>query len=478
MKKYTLLALLFITITLVHSQDKSYDYKDASELINIWLDAQIDYEDIPSILGVVVKDQDIIWSGAFGKSNIEQNIEADTNTVCNIGSVSKVFTATAIMKLVSDGKLNLDDNIKDLLPNYTLKQTFPDSGYVTIKSLLTHSSGVPRDTKHSYWSGPDHPFPSKKELLDNLDELETDFQVGSNVQYSNLGYALLGQVIEEVSGMSYKEFIETKIFQPLAMTNSVVEMQQSDYGNKHAIGYTATNRDRKRKKANFFQTRAMQPAAGISSTVSDLAKFVSWQFRLMNNSKTELLKPELLKSMYEVQATSKNNYAKRGYGYEVYTDKEGNSWVMHGGMCPGYVTFLKMDVSNKMAYAILINASGVKALRYVNGIIDILNKVKPTNEQQTEKNTDLSEFKGFYDLNPWNSEYYIGSWGNGLVALYLPTESMKYATYYYKQKDDDVFELVNDKNEPMGEELIFYRNDEGRIIKVMNDGQYHYPKSY
>lgn len=478
MKKNTLLWLLVITINIVHSQDKNYDYKDASELIDVWLKAQKDYEDIPAIIGVVVKDQDIIWSSAFGKSNIEENTQADTNTICNIGSVSKVFTATAIMKLVSDGKLNLDDNIKDILPNYTIKQTFSDSGYVTIKSLLTHSSGLPRDTKHSYWSGPEHPFPSKKELLDNLNELETSFQVGTSVQYSNLGYALLGQVIEKISGISYKEFVETEIFQPLGMTNSVVEMQESLYGRTHAIGYTATNRNRKRKRANFFQTKAMQPAAGISITVSDLAKFASWQFRLMDNSETELLKPEWLKSMYEVQATSKNGYVKRGYGYEVYTDKEGNSWAMHGGMCPGYVAFLKMDVSNKMAYAVLINASGEKALRYVNGIINILNKVKPTTEKQTEKRTGLSEFKGFYDLNPWNSEYYIGSWSNGLVALYLHTESMKYAIYFYKQKEEDVFQLVNEKNEPIGEELIFYRNDEGKIIKVFNDGQYHYPKNY
>lgn len=480
MKKHTLLWLLILAINTVQSQDNNYNYnyKDATELIDVWLEAQKDYEDIPAIMGVVVKDQDIIWSKAFGKSNIEENIQADTNTICSIGSISKVFTATAIMKLVNDGKLSLEEKIKDILPNYSIKQNFPDSGYVTIKSILTHSSGVPRDTKHSYWSGPEHPFPSKAEFIDNLNELGTNFPVDTDVQYSNLGYALLGQVIEQVSGISYKEFIETEIFQPLGMTNSIIEMQESLYGKTHAIGYTAMNRDRKREKANFFQAKAMQPAAGVSSTVLDLAKFASWQFRLIDNTETEILKPELLKSMYEIQATSKNGYVKRGYGYEVHTDKEGNAWVMHGGMCPGYVAFLKMDVTNKMAYVILINASGVKALRYVNGIIDILNKVKPTSDDQVEKQKDLSDFKGFYNLNPWNSEYYIGSWNNGLVALYLPTESMQYSTYFYRQKEEDVFELVNDKNEPIGEELIFYRDDEGKILKVINDGQYHYPKSY
>lgn len=477
MKKYTLISILFIHFNLALGQQEIPNYNDATELINVWLEAQKDYEDIPAIMGVAVKDQEIIWSGAFGKSNREENIQAGVNTISSIGSVSKVFTATAIMKLVSEGKLSLDDNIKDILPNYTLKQSYPDNGHVTIASLLTHSSGVPRDTEHSYWSGPDHSFPSREEFHDNLSTLKTNFPVGTDVQYSNLGYALLGLVIEEVSGLSYKDYIETQIFQPLGMTNSVVEMQKSLYGNKHAIGYTATNRDRKRKRANFFQTKAIQPAAGISSSVADLAKFAAWQFRLMESSGTELMTAATLKSMYEVQVTSKNGYAKRGLGYEVFTDKEGNTWAMHGGMCPGYVAFLKLDVSNKMAYAVLINASGVRALRYVNGIIDILNKVDPTSEQQ-RKQPDLSEYKGFYNLNPWNSEYYIGSWGSGLVALYLPAESLRYAMYFYQHKEDNVFQLLNEKNEPTEEELIFYHNNEGIIDKVKNDGQYHYRQDY
>ena len=475
MKKYILIAILFFSLITANGQDVIYDYHDATALINVWLEAQKNYEDIPAIMGVVVSDQEIIWSGAFGKSNVEENISADENTICSIGSVSKVFTATAIMKLVSEGKLNLDDEIREIIPDYTLRQTYPDSGYVTIESLLTHSSGVPRDTDHSYWSGPDHTFPSKEKIFDNLSDLETSFPLGTDVQYSNLGYALLGLVIEEVSGLSYKEYVETQIFQPLDMTNSVVEMSESLYGNKHAIGYTAINRNRKRKRANFYQAKAMQAAAGISSSVADLAKFAAWQFRSMDATKTELLPAASLKSMYEVQATSKNGYTTRGYGYEVLTDKEGNTWAMHGGMCPGYVAFYKMDVSNKMAYAVLINANGVRALRYVNGIIDILNKVEPTSEQQP-KRADLSEFKGFYDLNPWNSEYYIGPWGTGLVALYLPAESLQYSMYFYKHKTDKIFQLLHEDNEPTEEELIFYSNDEGVIDKVKNDGQFHFRK--
>ncbi len=475
MNKYILSAILIFNFANAFGQNENYNYQDVTALLNVWLEAQKDYEDIPAIMGVAVKDQDVIWSGSFGKSNVEEDIESNINTACSVCSVSKVFTATAIMKLVSEEKLQLDQEIKDILPFYSIKQAFPDGGNVTIESLLTHSSGVPRDTKHSYWSGPDFPFPSKEELVKNLSEMETIYAVGTDIQYSNLGYALLGLVIEEISGISYKKYIETEIFQPLGMHNSVVEMQKSTYGNEHAFGYTASNRNGSRKRASFYQTRAMQPAAGISTSALDLAKFASWQFRLMDATEPELLTPAALKRMYEIQATNENGRAKRGFGYEVFTDSEGNKWVMHGGICPGYVSFFKMNVTNKMAYTILVNANRVRALRYVNSVIEIFNKAESISQSKTKKN-DLSEYAGFYDLTPWNSEYYISPWGDGLVALYLPTESVKYALYFYKHKEDDVFQLINEQNELTGEELIFHRNEIGIITKVRNEGNFHYRK--
>lgn len=472
MRKNFLAVLFLMSFINLFSQTND-QYRDANQLIDVWLQSQVDHEDIPSIMGIAVKDQEVIWSGAFGKSNIEEGIQSTINTSSNIGSVSKVFTATAIMKLIEDGKLKLNDKLKDILPENQIKQSFPDKGDITISSLLTHSSGVPRDSGHSYWSGPHHPFPSKQELLKNLPELSTNFEVGTNVQYSNLGYALLGLVIEKVSGMSYKKYMETHIFQPIGMTNSSVGMSKKTYGKTHAIGYTALNRNRKRNKASFFQTKAMQPAAGISSTVNDLAKFASWQFRLMDSESKEILSPALLKRMYETHATSKKGYAKRGYGYEVYTDKKGDKWAMHGGMCPGYVAFIKMNITTKTAYIILINANGEKAVRYVNGLINILNRI---DESPISSNQSFSEYEGFYDLNPWNSEYYIGSWNRGLVALYLPAESLDYALYFYQHKKGNTFQLMDENNQPINEELTFLKNKKGIVDRVKNDGNIHFKK--
>lgn len=448
-------------------------YKDMSSLIDVWLDAQKDYEDIPSISGVIVKDQQIIWSGGFGDSNRETGQAISANTMGSICSVSKVFTATAIMKLIDEGKLSLDTNVQTLLPKLTLAQAFPEGGDITIASLLTHSSGVPRDTDHAYWSAPDHHFPTKRELYQALSKAQTTHAVGTSIAYSNVGYALLGQVIEQVSGKSYKDFVESEIFSPLHMQDSTVELPQSLVGQLHAVCYTAKSRARMRKRADLYLTRSMQSAAGLSSTVMDLAKFAMWQFREVDADTAEIMSSDSLLSMYEPHAKNQRG-AARGYGYAVAEDKDGNRWVSHGGMCPGYVSYIKIDVSNKMAYAIMVNANKVRAMAYVNGLIEIMARFDSENmTEKTTGNQALDDYLGFYDLTPWNSEYYVAKWKQDLMLLYLPADSLNYALYQYRQVANDKFQLL--ENGTLAHEyLTFIRDESGEVVKVRNDGNTHW----
>lgn len=472
MKTYSLIFFTFLCInsSAVYSKENNVKYEDASKLINVWFDAQKDFQNLPSITGLIVKDQDIVWSGTFGNANLEGSVPSTLDTMTSICSTSKVFTATAIMKLVDEGKINLDDKVADILPKYSVIQKFPESGAITIRTLLSHSSGIPRDS-HPYWTGPDHYFPTEDEMLEVLSSLETTHPVGSDISYSNINYSLLGLIIEEVTGVSYKNHIESSLFKPLNMSNSIVEMQSSTYGNKHAIGYTAVNRDGKRKVANFYQTKVMQPAAGISTTANDLAKFIKWQFRLASATDTEILQPFTLKSMHKPQAYSTQGEYDRGFAYEVVTDKQGSEWAMHGGTCPGYVNFMRMDVTNKTGYAVLANANRLNTPSVINGLIEILKRAESI-EKNTNQELDLSQYTGFYDVNPWNSEYYVASWGNDLMFLYLPAQSLKYALQHFKHVEGDTFQLVED-GKLSDEKVNFIRDDHGKVVKVKNGGNYH-----
>ncbi|MGB5481954.1 MAG: serine hydrolase domain-containing protein, partial [Eudoraea sp.] len=141
--KFKLFLLICFFYLNTSAQESQKDYSEAFKIIEVWLDAQKDYEKLPGISAAIIKDQEIIWSGAFGKANIEADVNTETNTICSICSISKLFTATAIMKLYDEGKLRLDDKVSDLLPWYNLDQKYSESGPITVRTLLTHSSGLP-----------------------------------------------------------------------------------------------------------------------------------------------------------------------------------------------------------------------------------------------------------------------------------------------------------------------------------------------
>jgi len=473
--KVMLLTYLCLQSTISYGQESTDKYADAAKLIDVWLEYEKDYKQIPFISGVAVEDQKIVWSGAFGNANIESSLTGDENTMSSICSISKVFTATAIMKLVDEGKISLDDKVKDILPNYSITQKFPSGGAVTVRSLLSHTSGVPRDTKHAYWGGPDHNFPTEDEFYASISTQATEQPVGKQVSYSNLGYALLGQIIEEVSGDTYKSYLESSLFQPLDMSNSVVEMQPSLYGNKHAIGYSAINRYGTRKRANFYQGKAMQPAMGISTTALDMAKFAMWQFRLAGADKSEIMQPSTLKSMYKTQGIGKNEH-DRGFGYVVYKDKKGSDWAIHGGVCPGYVSFLKMNVTEKKAYAFLVSANKVNSYKYVDQLMAILDSAEQI-EDKEKSAVDLSQYTGFFNVNPWNSDYYVAQWGNDLVSLHFPFESLKYSIRQYQHIEGDTFQVLED-GEFIDETTHFIRDKQGKVEKIHNMGNYHYRTTY
>jgi len=468
-RSYFTLVFLFIIAT-GYSQKSETDYSEAFKLIEVWLEAQKDFENLPGISAIIIQDQDVLWSGAYGMANIENNIETEPGTICSICSISKLFTSTAIMKLYDEGKLRLDDRIDDLLPWYNLEQKYPDSGPITIRSILTHSSGLPREANYPYWTGPDFPFPSKEEIKKELINQETLYPASTYFQYSNLGMTLLGEVVEEISGTPYEEFIYNNIIEPLGLEDTRTELPEDLYGSKLAIGYSAVKRDGSRDKVNFFQAYGIKPAAGFSSNVIDLGKFASWQFRLIDSTETEILKPSTLKNMYNVHWMDPDWGTSWGLGYSVSKGPDGSKLVGHGGSCPGYRSQLVLNPATKRAYAVMINAGGTNPSKYINGINAILSKAGK-NENDSVK-AGMVEYTGYYSMQPWGAETYISTWEGKLVTMSLPTDSPASAMTFYKHIEGDRFYRIRD-NKEHGETLTFQRNKEGKIISYEKHGNYY-----
>lgn len=466
--------MIFLSLLVVtaYSKEDKKDYADAFKLVEIWLEAQKDYEQLPGITAIVVDDQDVLWSGAFGLSNVENSVKAESSTICSICSISKLFTSVAIMKLYDEGKLRLDDRISDLLPQYDLEQKYPESGPITVRSLMTHSSGLPREADYFYWNGPDFPFPTKEQIDSKLSEQETLYPASTYFQYSNLAMTLLGEIVEAVSGQSFAEYVEENILNHLGLENTRTVPNKKLYGKEMAIGYSALKRDGSREKVNFFQANGITPAAGFSSNVHDLGKFASWQLRLRDAAETEILKSSTIKYMQQVHWTDPDWETTWGLGFVVYKGDDGNTWVGHGGNCPGYRSTLQIDLKNKRIFSVMINANGTNPGKYVKGINAILNKVE--NAEDKKDSTDkinLEEYVGYYNSMPWWGELYISTWYGKLVSIYLPSEKPEEDMTFYKYIEGDTFRRIRD-DEELGETLIFERDKNGKITKFISHGYY------
>ena len=185
----------------------------------------------------IVADGKLVYSGSIGFTNIEKKIPASTTSAFRIASMSKSFTALAILKLRDAGKLKLDEPASSYIPEMKkLKYSAADAPVITVRHLLTHSAGFPEDNP---W-GDRQLADTDKELLDLIQDVSFSNAPGVAYEYSNLGFALLGKIITNVSGKPYQQFINENILKPLGMNNTYWEYTKAPV-EKLALGYRWQN---------------------------------------------------------------------------------------------------------------------------------------------------------------------------------------------------------------------------------------------
>ena len=361
------------------------------------------------------------------------------------------------MQLIEDGKINLDDPIQRVLPWFDIKNDFKDAPQLTIKSILSHSSGLPRESNHPYWSWPDFPFPTKQDVIEELKNQEMLYPPSKYYQYSNLGLSLLGFIVEEVTQTNFDDYVNQNILIPLSMNNTKTYMSSEDYGKNLTLGYSSLNRNNEREKVNFFNADGIAAAAGFSSNVEDLAKFARWQIDLVKSLEKKILSPETLKLMHEIHWDDELTSVTRGLGFGVY-NFDGENWVGHGGSCPGYRSQLYINTNKELAYSVMINSSGTSPTKYIDGIHEILSNVTLKKGEEINR---FEEFEGKYISQPWVSETYVQSWGDNLALVSLPSDDPYISLY--KHIEGDVFKKILNNNE-LGQELKIIRDDNNKVV--------------
>jgi len=457
---------------------------EALRLVEVWLDARRAYDEIPGISSAVVHDQELVWSGGFGWADVADRRPATPETVYSICSISKLFTSVAVLQLRDRGLLELDDPVSRHLPWFTLEQAHPESPPVTVEGLLTHSAGLPRESDHPYWTGPEFDFPTREEVIEGLRGQETLYPASTYFQYSNLGLTLAGELVTALSGRPYGDHVRERVLDPLGMDDTWPEMPAEHRGGRLATGYSAITREGTRTPLPFFQARGIAPAAGYASTVEDLARFASWQFRL-DPGETEVLAGNTLREMHRVHWVDPDWDTHRGLGFSVWRDRE-KTYVGHGGSCPGYRTRLSLNVDEKVAVVFAANALGVSPGDFARRIHEIVEPAiaeavedgeeVPVAAGEAGESSDapeLDRFTGTYDAS-FGGEIAVLRWKGELAMVYLPTEDPLDALTRLRHEDGTTFRRVRDDDAP-GERIVFETDSSGRVTRMVRFSNY-YPK--
>ena len=325
------------------------DVQAAQRLFSAWIEGQIAYRGLPGVAVGVVSDQELVWAKGFGYADVQAKKPMTPATKFRMASHSKLFTATAIMQLREQGKLRLDDPVSKYLPWFKLKPAGDDDGPVTIEQLLGHASGLPREAG-DHWTTMS--FPTEDEIKKLMADREAAFAPQVRWKYSNLAYSIAGLVVEQVSGQRWADYVHQHIYQPLGMTASSVDKNVEGM----AIGYGRRLPDGSRDTVPFMDARGMAAATGITSTVEDMAKFVSAQFRNGKMGGRQILSTGSLREMHRVRSLDNNWTSGTGIGFGV--NRIGNkTYVGHGGGYPGYTTQTTIQLDDKVGVIVLTNTN-------------------------------------------------------------------------------------------------------------------------
>jgi CubicO group peptidase (beta-lactamase class C family) len=308
-------------------------------------------------------------------------------------------------------------------------------------------------------------------MIGRLKTQETLYPAQHYFQYSNLGFSLAGEIIQERSQQDYRDYIQEHILTPLGLTSTRSYYPEDLHGRRLAIGYTGMDRTGIRRPVKPFFTAGITPAAGFTSSVNDLARFASWQFRLLKSGGEEVLNANTLREMHRVHWVDPDWKTTWGLGFAIRR-VEKTTIVGHGGGCPGYITSLSMIPKRDLAVIVLTNAGDGPAGKVAQNTLRVFAKalVKASAPSEDEI-PDYSLYEGNYDISPWGGEAAIRQWGDQLVVISIPSNDLSKSMTKLKHESGHRFIRMTNEDEPR-EPWIFEIGEDGRAKRVFRHSNY------
>ena len=294
---------------------------------------------LPSLAAAVVRDGELVWETAVGAADAEQGRDATPDTQYRIGSITKTFTAAAIMQLRDAGKLDLEDTLDRHVEGAAHRPT--------LRRLLSHTSGLQRETQDEAWLS--LRFASTQELVETLGEAEQVLPPGARFHYSNLAFALLGIVVEAASGIPYTDYVRQRLLEPLGLHRLTFGAEAPA-----AVGYLVEEYTEGVVAEADVQTGAWLSAGQMWGTVRDLCR---WAAFLADPDET-VLSRRTVEEMRTVQTIDDHVRWTAGYGLGLGLRRDGERILAgHGGSMPGFIAAVYVSPHDKVGAAVLTNSS-------------------------------------------------------------------------------------------------------------------------
>ena len=319
-----------------------------------------------SISVAIIKNDHMLWAGAFGFANETDDRAADSTTIYRIGSITKTFTATLLMQLVEEGKIKLDDPVENYLPEIKSIKGYDNSDKITFRQLASHTAGLNRepDVRGGDIGSLDQ---WQTQLLAFIPYCSTYAKPGQRFLYSNIGFALLGLAMERATGVPYIQMIQQRILTPLHMDDTFFALPDDKRGRlAEGLENSSSGKINTKLPLREITGRGYRvPNGGIFSTPVDLAKFA-----MSMMGKPALLTEKSRNEMREVPIGGKN------YGLGLMlTDNWRSDKIGHNGSVPGYTSQLEIDLKTGYAVILMRNYNiGVTNMEEV--ALDLLSELK------------------------------------------------------------------------------------------------------
>lgn len=330
------------------------DYSYARDFARRRVEHVMRQRHIPGAAAVMIDDQEIVWQASFGLADVEQETPVTADTVFKLWSLAKPFTATELMRLVEEGQLDLDAPLDEYVPGFSIHSRFPGGEAITLRHILAHRSGLPRNAcqyDFGWETGPE----ATERLATALEGCFLAYPTGERYKYSNIGYVTLGTIIQDLAGRAFPPHMRDQLLLPIGMTSSAFYSTDLPPGSELALGYEYF-------EGEYYPTE-QQDIGNISSgnlyaTSGDLATFVKFFFRGGEVEGRQLISPETLNAMTEDQYSRPTDPQLMGLGWKLGQVADSELLVWHdGGPAEGIGSLIAMLPERKLGVVLLGNAT-------------------------------------------------------------------------------------------------------------------------